>query len=332
MPSSPTPVDRTRSWPMRRARLVPPPLVIDAEGTPIVDVRGPRFGATVTTAVLATAMIVQGSVGLALLIWQWAAFALSAIAGLAWSPYGRVFRALKRRFDLGAPPATEPEAGPRFAQACGLTVTSVALALHLVGATTAGWIAAGTVLALSALLAGTGWCVGCEVFVVAQRVRARFGKAGAGVDADRPPRTHRSSRADRLPRADRPPRADRAERGRRGQDVEVAPEQLAVVGLALDGADVGALLFSGGGCTACAQVKAQLDDLCPQLAASGRRLRWAEVDAATHLDLAQRLRVLRVPTLVVLDLRGRVVARSSGAPRPEALRAMLDDALGAPVV
>lgn len=306
MDPSPTPVRPTRPVPTVLARLVPPPLATDAEGTPIVDVRGPRFGATVTTVVLAAALIVQGSVGLALLTWQWAAFALAAIAGLAWSPYGRLFRALKRRFDLGPPPATEPEAGPRFAQACGLMVATIALVLHLVGATTAGWVAAGVVLALSALLATTGLCVGCEVFVVTQRLRERFGD-------------------------DRSPRADHAERGRRGPDVEVAPELLAAVGLDLDGADVGALLFTSGTCSSCGQVKGQLDELGPQIAASGRQLRWAEVDAATHLDLTQRLRVLRVPTLVVLDAQGRVVARTSGVPRRGTLRTMLDDAVGARV-
>ncbi|MFP4636458.1 MAG: DUF4395 family protein, partial [Nitriliruptoraceae bacterium] len=62
-----------------------------------VDVRGPRFGAAVTTAVLALALVVQGPIGVGLVIWQWLVFALSAGAGLAWSPYGRLFRWLRRR-------------------------------------------------------------------------------------------------------------------------------------------------------------------------------------------------------------------------------------------
>lgn len=279
------------------ARLAPVPLSTDAEGTPVVDVRGPRFGAAVTTAVLVTAVVVQGSVGLALLTWQWVAFALSAIAGLAWSPYGRVFRALKRRGHLGPPPAIEPAAGPRFAQACGLVVTTLALVLHLLGAATAGWIAAGVVLALSTLLATTGRCVGCEVLVVAERLRVRAGGRGTP-------------------------------RRRSAADAEVSPEHLAAVGLDLDGTDMGVLLFSGGSCAACVRVKALLDELSPEIDASGRRLRWVGVDVASHLDLAQTLRVLRVPTLVVLDPNGRVVARTSGGARLEALRAMLDDAVG----
>lgn len=155
-----------------------PPPVTDADGRLIIDVRGPRFGAALTTAVLAAALVLQGGPGLALLTWQWVAFAVSALAGLVWSPYGMLFRALKRRLDLGPPPATEPEAGPRFAQACGLVVTTVALALHAAGLATAGWVAAGVVLALSTLLATTGLCVGCELFVAGQRLRGAVRQVG----------------------------------------------------------------------------------------------------------------------------------------------------------
>ena len=147
-------------------------LARDDQGGLIIDVRGPRFGAAITSLVLATALIVQGPVGLALVSWQWLVFAISSVAGLAWSPYGNLFRFLKRRFDLGPPPATEPEGPPRFAQMCGLAVASVALVLLAVGASTAGWIAVAVVLGLSVLLATTGICVGCELYLVGQRLRA----------------------------------------------------------------------------------------------------------------------------------------------------------------
>jgi hypothetical protein len=145
-------------------------LATDADGRLIIDVRGPRFGAALTTAVLATALVVQGSLGLALVAWQWLAFGISAIAGLRYSPYGRLFRVLKRRLALGPPPATEPEAPPRFAQLAGFLVATVALVLHVIGAVTAAWIAVGIVLALSALLAFTGLCIGCELYLVGRRL------------------------------------------------------------------------------------------------------------------------------------------------------------------
>jgi hypothetical protein len=150
----------------------------DEEGVLIIDVRGPRFGAAITTAVLGTALVVQGSVGVGLVAWQWFAFAISTILGLAWSPYGNLFRFVKRRFDLGPPPDVETDGPPRFAQACGLAVASIALILFAVGASTAGWVAVGVVLALSALLALTGICIGCELYLLGQRAR--------GVRANKP--------------------------------------------------------------------------------------------------------------------------------------------------
>lgn len=150
-------------------------LARDAEGNLLIDVRGPRFGAAITTLVLATALVVQGDLGVALVSWQVLAFAISAIGGLAYSPYGNLFRVLKRRLDLGPPPQTEPEGPPRFAQTCGLVVGGGGLLALLAGATTLGWILVGLVLALSALLATTGLCIGCELYLLGRRLRARAG-------------------------------------------------------------------------------------------------------------------------------------------------------------
>lgn len=148
-------------------------LARDPDGGLIVDVRGPRFGAAVTTVVLATALVVQGPVGAALLAWQVLVFAVGSLAGLAWSPYGAVFRFVKRRLDLGPPPATESEGPPRFAQTCGLVVAGAGLVLLLLGATTAAWVLVGAVLVLSTLLATTGLCVGCELYLLGARLRSR---------------------------------------------------------------------------------------------------------------------------------------------------------------
>ena len=143
----------------------------------MIDVRGPRFGAAITSTVLATALLVQGSVGTALVVWQWTMFAIAAVFGLRHSVYGNLFRFLKRRFDLGPPPATEPEAGPRFAQACGLAVLTVALVAAALGASTVAWLAVGVVLALSLLLATTDICIGCLLYGVIVRMPAPLGAA-----------------------------------------------------------------------------------------------------------------------------------------------------------
>ena len=148
-------------------------LPVDENGALIIDRRGPRFGAAITTAVLAVAVVVQGPVGLALVAWQTVAFALGSLLGLRWSPYGNLFRFLKRRLDLGPPPETEPEGPPRFAQTCGLVVLLLAGGSFLAGATTAGWVLVGVVLVLSTLLATTGLCIGCELHALGSRLRAR---------------------------------------------------------------------------------------------------------------------------------------------------------------
>ena len=152
-----------------------PELATDAQGRLLIDVRGPRFGAAITSVVLAVALVVQGPVGIGLVTWQWFVFAVSTFAGLRWSIYGTLFRWLKRRMQLGAPPATEFEGPPRFAQICGFAVLTVALVLFVAGATAAGWVAVGAVLALSALLTFTGICVGCELYVIGRRLLARRG-------------------------------------------------------------------------------------------------------------------------------------------------------------
>jgi hypothetical protein len=118
-----------------------------------------------------------GRVGTALVVWQWVMFAIAAGFGLRHSVYGNLFRLVKRRFDLGAPPATEPEAGPRFAQACGLAVLSVALVALALGATTVAWVAVGVVLTLSLLLASTNVCIGCLLYGVIVPMPAPLGAA-----------------------------------------------------------------------------------------------------------------------------------------------------------
>ena len=78
-----------------------------------IDPRGPRFSAVITTIVLAV-VLVTGNAWL--LGAQVAVFAVGALAGLRYAPYGLVYRYLIRP-RLGPPAQTEAEAPPRFAQA-----------------------------------------------------------------------------------------------------------------------------------------------------------------------------------------------------------------------
>ncbi len=267
-------------------------LAYDDQGRLLIDVRGPRFSAAITATVLLTALVVRGPVGTGLVAWQWATFATSTLFGLAWSPYGNVFRFLKRRFDLGPPPATELEAGPRFAQACGFAVTSVALAAFALGAPLVGWSAAGVVLALSLLLATTGLCIGCELYVVGQRVR------------DRARRLTAAGGAAEAPAAGSPPREPRV-RARTFDD-----HDLAALGLDLTGAAAGAVLLGSPTCSRCPQVERVL----AEVAALTGDFRWIRVDTGEHLDLARRLKVIRVPTVLVISPTGELLARTSDVP------------------
>lgn len=147
----------------------------DADGRLLIDTRGPRVAAAITVAVLGTALALDGTARTALLIWQWGVFGISAGLGLRFSVYGTLFRLAKRRFDLGPPPSVEPEAGPRFAQACGFAVMTIAVVAVVVGAATVATVAAVTVMVLAALLAALDICVGCLLYGLLARVPGPLG-------------------------------------------------------------------------------------------------------------------------------------------------------------
>jgi len=134
-----------------------------------IDVRGPRFGAAVTTVVLAVVLI-TGSVWL--LAWQTLAFALGAAGGVGRSPYGWLFRRLVRP-RIGPPTEFEAPEPPRFAQAVGLVFAGVGLAGYALGPSWLGLAATGAALAAAFLNATFGYCLGCEMYLVVRRVTVR---------------------------------------------------------------------------------------------------------------------------------------------------------------
>ncbi|MER6085394.1 DUF4395 domain-containing protein [Streptomyces sp. NPDC001833] len=134
-----------------------------------IDARGPRFAATVTTVVLAAALITRSPW---ILAWQTLAFALGAAGGVTRSPYGWVFRtAVRPRL---APPAEfEPPEPPRFAQAVGLVFAGLGLVGFALGPGWLGLAATGLALAAAFLNAAFGYCLGCEMFLLMRRLAAR---------------------------------------------------------------------------------------------------------------------------------------------------------------
>jgi len=130
-----------------------------------IDPRGPRFAAAITTVVLAV-VLVTGSAWL--LAAQVAVFAVGALAGLRYAPYGLLYRRLVRP-RLGPPAYTEAEAPPRFAQAVGLIVAGVAVICLAAGATTAGLVFTALALAAAFLNAAFDLCLGCHLYLFIQR-------------------------------------------------------------------------------------------------------------------------------------------------------------------
>jgi len=133
----------------------------------MIDVRGPRFGAWITSAVLAVALLTASG---ALVALQAVVFAVGAFAGLRYAPYGVLFRTLVAP-RLGPVREREAEAPPRFAQLVGLIFAAVGAAGYLLGATTLGAVATGLALVAALLNAATGFCLGCELYLIARRAR-----------------------------------------------------------------------------------------------------------------------------------------------------------------
>ncbi|MFD4525708.1 DUF4395 domain-containing protein [Streptomyces sp. NPDC058470] len=134
-----------------------------------IDARGPRFGAAVTTFVLAVVLI-TGSAWL--LAWQTLAFALGAAGGVGRSPYGWLFRkAVRPR--IGPPTEFEAPEPPRFAQAVGLAFAVVGLVGYVVGPQWLGLTATACALAAAFLNAAFGYCLGCEMYLLVRRVTVR---------------------------------------------------------------------------------------------------------------------------------------------------------------
>lgn len=145
-----------------------------ADGRPAqVDVRGPRFAAWVTTAVLIATLLVAGVSELAaavLLGAQAVVFAIGAVGGPRKHPYGRLFTTFV------APrlaPVTEREPVPplKFAQLVGFVFAIAGTAGFAFGITALGLTATAFALVATFLNAAFGICLGCQIYPLVARLR-----------------------------------------------------------------------------------------------------------------------------------------------------------------
>lgn len=140
--------------------------------TPTVDPRGQRFIAAITSVVLAVVLLVPSPAREIVLAFQVAVFATGAFGALSASPYAQLFARLVRP-RIGPPAEREDARPPRFAQVVGFTFAAIALLGFVSGLTTLGLVATGFALAAALLNATTGFCLGCELYLLIQRLTHR---------------------------------------------------------------------------------------------------------------------------------------------------------------
>mgnify|MGYP000278800401 CR=1 FL=1 len=135
----------------------------------LIDVRGPRFSATLTVIVLAIALATQNVWVLAL---QALVFAIGAIRGPQFTPYAFIYKKAVKPLLKGEVP-TEEVKPPQFAQKVGLLFALVAIvgALLDIDALVVG--AVSMALGAAFLNAAFNFCLGCEMYLLLLRARSK---------------------------------------------------------------------------------------------------------------------------------------------------------------
>jgi hypothetical protein len=138
-----------------------------------VDVRGPRFAAWVTTAVLVVTLVISSvslTAAAVILGVQAIVFAIGALGGPRKHPYGLIFA------KLVAPrlaPVTEREPVPplKFAQLVGFVFALVGVVGFATGVSALGLAATGFALVAAFLNAAFAICLGCQLYPLVARLR-----------------------------------------------------------------------------------------------------------------------------------------------------------------
>lgn len=137
-----------------------------------IDPRAPRFGAALTAVLLVVVLLLSGPAATILLAVVAASFALGAVGGPGATWQGWLFGTFVRP-RLVAPSELEDPRPPTFAQAVGLAITALGVVGALLGAAWAVPVAAAFALVAAFLNAVFGLCLGCEMYLLGVRLRAR---------------------------------------------------------------------------------------------------------------------------------------------------------------
>ena len=136
----------------------------------LIDARGPRYTAAITTVVLSAALVTESNL---IIGFQFAVFLSAVLFGLRRSIYGFVYRNLIQP-RLSGPVPSENEAAPRFAQLVGALFAATALLGGLTGNTTVFLIATSFALGAAFLNAAFSFCLGCQFFLILLRAKSRL--------------------------------------------------------------------------------------------------------------------------------------------------------------
>ena len=137
----------------------------------LIDPRGHRFGAGFSVVLLALGFVFNQPLVVALV---GVALGVSAVFGTKYSALGRPWPLVRRVLRIGPPAELESEYPPRFAQALGSVAVGVAVLSFLAGVPIVGWLMAAAVAALQAVLAVTGYCLGCRLYFLRWWLPAAF--------------------------------------------------------------------------------------------------------------------------------------------------------------
>jgi hypothetical protein len=138
-----------------------------------VDSKVPRAKAAFHTLIPALAFLLGSPVGPVLVALTGLAMGVSVVGGPRYSLFGRLFtQFLRPRLSIG-PGKPEEVAPHRFAEAVGAVFLLAATGAFLVNLEPLGWALSLAVSALAALNWLAGICVGCQMYLLARRWRAR---------------------------------------------------------------------------------------------------------------------------------------------------------------
>ena len=135
----------------------------------VIDARGPRFGAAITTVVFAAALATHNAW---FIVAQAIVFAIGAFKGPQYTPYAFIYKRLIKPLLKGDVP-TEDVRPPQFAQSVGLLFALVAISGALFGIDALVVAAVSMALGAAFLNAAFNFCLGCEIYLLLLRARTK---------------------------------------------------------------------------------------------------------------------------------------------------------------